>query len=173
MFFAPVLSLLPFVASSLATIYTTANLTYANATIVPAQLNSTGRRSYPRTTQLLNGVLLATWDGFSPNSTGLPIYESKDSGRTWNSLSTVQSVRSDLQIHHPALYTLPEAIGSYPAGTVLLGVNAVNRNSTNIQIYASLTSGKTWEYATTVAVGGTGNTTNGATPVWEPFLYSK
>ena len=76
-------------------------------------------------------------------------------------------------MHHPVIYALPEAIGAYPAGTVLVSVNAWNNNSTNIQIYASLNGGLAWEYVSTVAVGGRANTTNGATPVWEPFLLAK
>jgi hypothetical protein len=42
--------------------------------------------------------------------------------------------------------------------------------STNIQLYASTDAGLTWEFLSKVAQGGPPDTTNGATPVWEPFL---
>ena len=177
MLFASAFGILPLTALSLAVgASAAANLTYTNVTVIAPGFNNTRQPSYPRTEQLPNGDLLAIWDTFSlDNATGstLPIYKSKDNGQTWSSFSTVKSSRSDLQMHHPVIYALPEAVGAYPAGTVLVSVNAWNNNSTNIQIYASLNSGLTWEYVSTVAVGGRANTTNGATPVWEPFLLAK
>jgi len=61
-------------------------------------------------------------------------------------------------------------MGKYPKGTVLASGNSADSSSTNIDLYASPNKGKNWEFVSNVARGGPPNTTNGATPVWEPFI---
>lgn len=63
-----------------------------------------------------------------------------------------------------------DAIGDYPKGTVLASGNSWGNTSTNIDLYASPDKGKTWEFVSNVARGGPPNTTNGADPIWEPFI---
>ena len=78
----------------------------------------------------------------------------------------------------PYLYQLPRAFGGLPKGSLLFSCNYWPFDftkpfpfaSTNIQLYASTDAGLTWELVSTVAQGGPPDTTNGATPVWEPFL---
>jgi hypothetical protein len=53
---------------------------------------------------------------------------------------------------------------------LLFSCNELGFGSTKIQLYASTDAGLTWQFLSTVAEGGQANTTNGATPVWEPFL---
>jgi len=74
----------------------------------------------------------------------------------------------------PALYQLTEDQGDFPKGTVLASGNSAGRNGTNagtnIDLYASDDLGKSWEFVSNVAKGGPPNTTNGADPIWEPWI---
>ena len=74
--------------------------------------------------------------------------------------------------YQPFLYVLPEALGSYPAGTVLLSGSSIptDLSKTQIELYASTNSGKTWKFVSHIAAGGVALPNNGETPVWEPFL---
>jgi hypothetical protein len=70
----------------------------------------------------------------------------------------------------PCLLQLTQTIGQFQAGTVLAAGNRMEMDSTNIDLYASKDSGKTWQYVSTVAQGGPPSTSNGGTSIWEPFL---
>ncbi|KIJ33307.1 glycoside hydrolase family 93 protein [Sphaerobolus stellatus SS14] len=72
----------------------------------------------------------------------------------------------------PFLYELPEKVGKFPAGTILASGNGIpgGFSSTNIELHASTDKGKTWQFVSLVATGTAPNTTNSATPIWEPFL---
>ncbi|MFF0267421.1 sialidase family protein [Kribbella sp. NPDC004536] len=133
-----------------------------------------GRTSYARAVRLgtsapgKSRTLLATYQGGGP---GFPVYRSDDDGRTWTKQSSVPAAPSGVYLQ-PYLYELPRAFAGFPKGTLLFACNWLGKNfgSTNIQLYASTDSGITWQFLSTVAQGGPANTTNGATPVWEPFL---
>ena len=71
-----------------------------------------------------NGELLASFEQYS--SSCMPIYRSLDSGKTWTQISSVcDTVNSwhNIQLE-PVLYELPQAIGAYPAGTILAALFA-------------------------------------------------
>jgi hypothetical protein len=128
--------------------------------------------SYARAVRLTSGAagksdtLLATYQSFG--GAGFPVYRSDDSGRTWERYSTIPVTGVALQ---PYLYELPRAFAGLPKGALLFACNNFGTfTSTEIQLYASTDRGVTWRFLSTVATGGAPNTTNGATPVWEPFL---
>ena len=134
--------------------------------------NPGGRASYARAVRLSTAqpgrsrTLLATFQG--GGGPGFPLYRSDDDGRTWQKQSSVPTTGVSLQ---PFLYELPRAFAGLPNGALLFACNSLgNFTSTNIQLYASTDGGLTWQFLSTVAQGGPPDTTNGATPVWEPFL---
>jgi hypothetical protein len=65
---------------------------------------------------------------------------------------------------------LREPLGGYEAGTILASGNSWSGNGTRIDLYASEDKGASWEFVSHVAAGGRPNTTNGADPIWEPWL---
>jgi hypothetical protein len=128
--------------------------------------------SYARAVRLTSGpagrsqTMLATYQAFGPS--GFPLFRSDDDGRTWRSYSHIPVTGVALQ---PYLYELPRAFAGLPKGALLFACNNFgNFSSTEIQLYVSTDRGMTWTFRSTVATGGAPNTTNGATPVWEPFL---
>lgn len=121
--------------------------------------------------------LLATYQSFA--SSPFPLYRSDDDGRTWARQGSVLGADAPAGIYlQPYLYELPRPFGGLPKGALLFSCNYWPFDftrpfpfaSTNIQLYASTDAGLTWELLSTVAQGGPPDTTNGATPVWEPFL---
>ena len=70
----------------------------------------------------------------------------------------------------PALAELTEPLGGYPAGTILGSGNSWSNNGTRIDLYASTDRARSWHFVSHIAEGGAPNTTNGATPIWEPYL---
>jgi hypothetical protein len=131
-----------------------------------------GRTSYARAVRLSTArrgrsrTLLATFQG--GGGPGFPLYRSDDDGRTWQKQSSVPTTGVSLQ---PFLYELPRAFAGLPKGALLFACNSLGTfTSTTIQLYASTDGGLTWQFLSTVAQGGPPDTTNGATPVWEPFL---
>jgi hypothetical protein len=66
--------------------------------------------------------------------------------------------------------TCVDDIGEFPKGTVLASGNSWGNKSTNIDLYASHDKGHSWKFVSKVATGGRPNTTNGADPIWEPFI---
>lgn len=127
--------------------------------------------SYARAVRLgRSRSLLATFQQFGAQ--GFPIFRSDDDGRTWYRQSTVPSTGDAAGVWlQPFLYELPRAFAGLPKGALLCAGNALgNFSSTKIQLYASLDSGVTWRFLSTVAEGGPPIPENGNTPVWEPFL---
>lgn len=136
------------------------------------------RTLYARNEQLPNGDLLATWENYSPEPplVYFPIYRSKDHGKTWREISEVHDTANGLGLRYqPFLYHLPERIGSFRAGTLLLAGNSIptNLSSTHIDLYASHDDGVSWEFLSHIAAGGEAVPDNGLTPVWEPFLLAQ
>ena len=130
---------------------------------------------YARSAQLSNGCLLATWENYSPEPPKVyfPIFKSCDGGETWKEISRVQDTQNGFGLRYqPFLYVLPEAIGGYPAGTVLVSGSSIptDLSSTEIELYASKDQGVTWKFVSHIAKGGEARPNNGLTPVWEPFL---
>ncbi|KAJ7028446.1 BNR/Asp-box repeat protein [Mycena alexandri] len=122
-------------------------------------------------------VLLATWENYSPEPPHVwfSIFRSVDLGQTWSPLSNVTDTQNGWGMRYqPFLYGLTEAIGSFPAGTILCAGNSIptNLSNTQIDVYASLDKGRTWKFASHVAAGGEAEPDNGLTPVWEPFIMT-
>ncbi|WP_042394348.1 RICIN domain-containing protein [Streptacidiphilus carbonis] len=119
-----------------------------------------------------NGTLLASFEQYSGDD--MPVYRSTDSGGTWTQISTIHDqVNSwnNIQLE-PVLYELPQAIGSYPAGTIIAAGDSIpsDNSKTKIDMYASTDGGVTWSFASSIATGGSAVDVNGQTPVWEPYF---
>ncbi|OTA52356.1 glycoside hydrolase family 93 protein [Hypoxylon sp. EC38] len=130
---------------------------------------------YARTAQLPNNDILATWENYSPEPPPVyfPIYKSSDQGATWTKIAQVEDQGYGYGLRYqPFLYVLPEDFAGYKKGTVLLAGSSIptDLSSTQLDIYASTDSGKTWKFLSHVAAGGEARPNNGLTPVWEPFL---
>lgn len=147
---------------------------FTNATVYQPPSNQSSV-SYARTEELPGNALLAAWNDFRGGniSDAIPIYRSNDDGRTWKPWGSCKSDKPGRRLVQPHLLYLDEPFGDEEGGVVLLSVNAWDNSSTNIEVYASWNEGKDFEFVSRVATGGRANTTNGATPVWEPFLMRK
>ncbi|KAF2110866.1 glycoside hydrolase family 93 protein [Lophiotrema nucula] len=150
--------------------------TFANRIVYTPPSNYTDPRVlYARTAQLSNGDLLATWENYSPEPPPVyfPIWRSSDQGYTWKEVSKVQDQVNGWGLRYqPFLYELPEPLGDFPAGTVLLAGSSIptDLSRTQIELYASRDKGETWMFVSHIAAGGEAIPNNGLTPVWEPFL---
>ena len=133
----------------------------------------TGNQSitYPRYVELTDGTILATSSLSGPSPAYFPIFESKDGGASWKWVSNLTDTQNGWGFPaQPALAELTEPLGGYKAGTILGSGNSWSNNGTRIDLYASTDGARTWEFVSHIAEGGRPNTTNGATPIWEPFL---
>lgn len=141
----------------------------AGASYARAVRLSTARPGRSRT-------LLATYQSFG--GLAFPLFRSDDDGRTWTQQGNILGPTPAPGLYvQPHLYELPRAFAGLPKGALLFACNywpfdPTNNSisSTNIQLYASTDAGLTWTFVSMVAQGGPPDTTNGATPVWEPFL---
>ncbi|RDW81002.1 sialidase family protein [Aspergillus mulundensis] len=151
---------------------------YSNVVIFDPPSNYTIPRTlYARNEQLPNGDILATWENYSPEPPAVyfPIYRSSDYGETWTEISRVHDTANGLGLRYqPFLYYLPERIGRFRAGTLLLAGSSIptDLSSTQIDLYASQDQGHTWKFLSHIAAGGEAIPNNGLTPVWEPFLLA-
>ncbi|CCC13871.1 hypothetical protein SMACR_07508 [Sordaria macrospora] len=134
------------------------------------------RASYPRHVELKDGTLLITssiigGDFFNNKNSSFPVFESKDGGVHWKWISNItDQVNGWGMSAQPALLELQKPLGGFKAGTILFSGNSWSNNGTRIDLYASTDKARTWQFVSHVAEGGRPNTTNGATPIWEPFL---
>jgi hypothetical protein len=150
--------------------------TFSNLTVFvpPADYTSPGTL-YARTVELEGGVLLATWENYSPQPPLVyyPIFQSLNGGETWREISQVTDQVNGWGLRYqPFLYELPASVGSYPAGTILCAGNSIpaDLNFTQIDVYASKDKGYTWQFVSRVASGGAAIPDNGIPAIWEPFL---
>ncbi|CZT51128.1 related to BNR/Asp-box repeat domain protein [Rhynchosporium secalis] len=135
---------------------------------------TTGKEAitYPRFIELDDGTVVAT--ASLQGSKGLsyfPIFESKDGGAHWEYISDLRDQVNGWGFSaQPALTQLTEDLGDYKAGTIMAAGNSWSNNGTRIDLYASTDGARSWEFVSHIAQGGPPNTTNGATPIWEPYL---
>ncbi|KAK8125414.1 BNR/Asp-box repeat domain-containing protein [Apiospora kogelbergensis] len=173
------LSLALAASSSLSSLVGAVPTALANVTLFTPPSDYTDPRVlYARAVQLPNNDLLATWENYSPEPPPVyfPIYRSTDSGATWAEIARVQDAALGVGLRYqPQLYVLPEAVGDFAAGTLLLAGSAIptDLSSTMLELYASADQGLTWEFVSHVASGGRAVPDNGLTPVWEPFLLAR
>ncbi|KAI1338646.1 Sialidase [Xylariaceae sp. FL0016] len=126
---------------------------------------------YPRFVELADGKLLvtSTLSGYSPAF--FPVFESEDGGATWNWISNITDQVNGWGMQaQPALAELTEPLGDFETGTILASGNSWSGNGTRIDLYASRDRARTWEFVSRIAEGSAPNITNGAHPVWEPYL---
>lgn len=150
--------------------------TFTNVTIFVPPSNYTDPGTlYARTVELEDGVLLATWENYSPEPplVYFPIFKSTDGGETWKEISKVTDQVNNWGLRYqPFLYELKQPFAGYAAGTVLLAGNSIptDLNYTQIDVYASKDKGYTWHFVSRVASGGEAIPDNGIPAIWEPFL---
>lgn len=117
-----------------------------------------------------NGTLLATFEVFDKGKTCFRIMESRDKGESWKQISTVYEMFDEnLQAAwEPCLFELPEKIGSFREGTIILGEISLDdgcRSATKLCIFASDDCGKTWEEIS--VADSAGGLDEG---IWEPYF---
>ena len=132
---------------------------------------------YARSLQLADESLLMTWENYpaEPPLVSHPIYRSVDGGATYSNFSSIRDQVNGWGMRfQPFLYTLPQAFGGYPAGTLLAaGVSAPQSlvGGVYIDLYVSKDSAKTWNFVSHIAYGdGPETITSGNAALWEPFL---
>lgn len=129
----------------------------------------------PRTLQLRDGTLLATWENYAPEPPAayFPIFRSRDGGYSWHHLSNVTDVYGWGLRYQPALYELPVDFAGYSNGTLLLAGNSipVSQNSTQLVLYASEDQGLTWKFLSQIESGGQPEEdSRGLSSVTDPFI---
>lgn len=142
---------------------------FANNTIY----KPTGNQSitYPRYTELKDGTILATASLSGPKPAYFPVFGSHDGGASWKRLANIEDTVNGWGLgSQPALAELTEPMGGFDAGTILASGNSASNNGTRIDLYASTDKGGSWKFVSHIAHGGRPNTTNGADPIWEPYL---
>jgi len=150
--------------------------TFSNVTVfVPPADYTDPQVLYARTVELEGGVLLATWENYSPEPPPVyfPIFKSVDGGETWKEISKVTDQVNGWGLRYqPFLYEMPVSVGKYPAGTILCAGNSIptDLNYTKIDVYASFDEGYTWKFVSHVASGGAAIPDNGIPAIWEPFI---
>jgi hypothetical protein len=133
---------------------------------------------YPRALRLqhngsANGTILSTFEQYTSGTPVFPIYRSTDNGTSWTKISDVADTQNGWGMRwQPELFELPRAMGGFPAGTILAAGDSVpaDRGGSKIDLYASTDRGQTWSFVTNIATGGRAISSNGYTPVWEPFF---
>ena len=150
--------------------------TFDNRVIFTPEANFTDPRVlYARALELSDGTLLSTWENYSPEPPAVhfPIYESRDHGASWEEVSQVHDEVNGWGLRYqPDLFELPEAVGNFEKGTIIVTGNSIptDLSQTQIDVYASRDKGRTWEFVSHVAAGGVADPVNWETPVWEPHM---
>jgi hypothetical protein len=160
---------------------------FLNNTVIHQPNRGLEEYIYPRYVELLDGTILVTVSRRDYVETGndpvddayFPVFSSSDGGVSWDWISNItDQVNGWGMGAQPALVELTEPIGDYEEGTILASGNSwkgfdeddPEAGGTKIDVYASMDKGASWEFVSHVAQGGPPNTTNGATPIWEPLL---
>lgn len=147
-----------------------------NGVFYPSQQATSWRTLYARSLQLPDDSILITWEDYDPTVAEAywPIYKSVDGGASFQNFSRVHDqVNGWGAWYQPFLFTLPQAMGKYAAGTVLMAGVSTPRNlsSAYIDLYASTDGAATWSFVSHIVYGaGPETVTNGDKAVWEPFL---
>ena len=129
--------------------------------------------TYPRFVETRDGTIYATTSFSGPNPPYFPVFRSKDGGASWKRVADIRDTVNGWGFAaQPALAELTEPLGGFKAGTLLASGNSWSDNGTRIDLYASTDKAKSWKFVSHVAEGTRPNTTNGATPIWEPYLLS-
>lgn len=126
---------------------------------------------YERVVEMSNGDLLATWMREFPlktNWAGMKnpqFFKSSDQGRTWQYVSEINPEANGIsrdKLGMPGMFVFPQALGNYPAGTILYASSDWNVNSAyTIHIWRSTDNGLTWQLHSELASRSSRST-------WEP-----
>ena len=107
---------------------------------------------YARSLQLPDESLIITWENYplEPPLVNHPILRSVDGGATWTDYSAVNDEVNGWGMRfQPFLYTLPQPIGSFAAGTILAaGVSSPFSlaGGVYIELYASTDNAQTFRF---------------------------
>jgi hypothetical protein len=135
-----------------------------------------------------SGKLLATWEHWylpedylktratysNGTASNFIIRESSDRGTTWDTIATVGAPDGvpNLYFYQPFLFEFPQALGNYPAGTLLLVGNLFDGHNTSFFSWRSTDQGKKWD---PIGIWQTSQTpapnTKLRSGIWEPFLF--
>ncbi len=136
---------------------------------------------YPRVIELRHSgkknVLLATFENYSKKEPPFaPIYRSLDGGISWTLISKIKDVKNNFGMRfQPVLYELECDVADLKKGTIIYAGNSIPKDmsSTELLLFISRDCGKTWEYRSSIALGGAPIEQNFSFlgPVWEPFIY--
>ncbi len=136
---------------------------------------------YPRVIELKHSgkknILLATFENYSKTEPPFaPIYQSVDGGINWSLLSKIKDTKNNFGMRfQPVLYELEQDISDLKKGTLIYAGNSIPKDmsSTELLLFISKDCGKTWEYRSSIALGGAPIEQNFSAlgPVWEPFIY--
>ena len=91
--------------------------------------------------------MLSTWENYDwtgSNQPYFPIYRSTNGGQTWSEISRVKDTVNGWGLRYqPQLYVLPQALGGFAKGTVLLAGNSIpgDLSKTKLDLYASTNGG--------------------------------
>ncbi|KAG9231033.1 glycoside hydrolase family 93 protein [Amylocarpus encephaloides] len=150
--------------------------TLSGVTIFTPPSNYTNPRVlYSRTVELEGGVLLATWENYSPEPPKVyfPIFKSADGGATWKEISRVQDTQNGWGLRYqPHLYMLTKRVGRFKPGTIICSGSSIptDLSVAQIDVYVSEDNGYTWKFTSHVATGGAAIPNNGVPAIWEPFV---
>jgi hypothetical protein len=156
----------------------------SNAVSMYTRSSTAERLAYARVIRLQhsgsgNGTLMGTFEHSRMDGTPakFDIRESVDDGATWTTKATIGDPLTgpdhpSTRLWQPFLFELPQQMGAFPAGTlILLGNIAANTRSTDFVLWRSTDHGATWKYQSIIqAGGGAGGAPHGGSGVWEPFL---
>jgi hypothetical protein len=121
---------------------------FNNNPIFYADPNATSWRTlYSCTVQHPDKSILLSWEGYDPRATRtyFPIWKSTDGGASFTYFSRVDDqINGWGNWYQPFLYLLPQDLGGYPKGTILLAGVSTPRDlrAAYIDLYASTNEGR-------------------------------